>query len=295
MSTRRALAGTGSGDRLPPAQAVARCCDRIANAGRVLSLTMVRISCRRRRSRGVHALGVLALLVALGAVEPATGGIDATDQLTGSRVAAAPTGRGGVGLQAGNADSHIVIKSDDARNEMVITDQAGVRVNRGYPGYGEFCNQISETKVRCQLFEPGGIRAALGPGDDSIEIDSTHLAPVVIAGYRGDDTITVSNPADATTSRLQGNGGADVLMAGASDAHLSGGGGADIIKGSGGDDLLRGKRGADTFIGGAGNDRLEAENFDEDRSIRCGSGNDAAEIDRDIDPIPRQCERVSRR
>ena len=218
----------------------------------------------------------------------------AREQLRGSRVAAAPNGRGGVGLQGGVADSEIVIRSDDARGEMVITDRAGVAIYRGYPGYGEYCNQISDTRVRCQLFEPGGIRAALGEGDDAIEAHSTHQAPIVIAGYSGSDTIAVSNPADATTSRLQGNSGADTIVAGPSDDHLRGGGGADILRGNAGEDLLSGKHGPDAFIGGSGDDRIKADDGDVDRAVRCGSGIDTAEIDRGLDPTPIRCERVIR-
>jgi Ca2+-binding RTX toxin-like protein len=118
---------------------------------------------------------------------------------------------------------------------------------------------------------------------------------VAVAGYSGDDTIIVSNPAGATGSRLRGSSGDDVILAGPSDDLLNGGPGADVIKGSAGDDLLDGKAGLDSFSGGKGDDEVEADHDDRDRSIRCGPGNDAATVDRDLDPPPSQCQHIRRR
>lgn len=248
---------------------------------------------RRKTRLQVCGLALLALVAMLAAAASASGGGSGKDLLRGSRVLPEPYGRGGVSLQAGTADSDITIETNDARGEIVITDQAGITIRRGYPGYGRYCNQVSTTAVRCELFEPGGIRAGLGDGNDRIEIRSTHHAPVVVTGLRGDDTILVTNPADATSSRLQGNGGDDVIVAGPSDDNLTGGPGADTLRGAAGNDQLNGKPGADVFSGGAGDDELKADHHDRDRSIRCGPGSDEAEIDRALDPLPSACEHIS--
>lgn len=224
--------------------------------------------------------------------------IDPSGELSfgGSRVYAPSGGRGGITLDAGELDSSIVIRSDDAAGEYVITDRAGVKVDARFPDYVQFCRQISHIKVRCELIEPGGVRVGLGNGDDTIEVDSTHHAPIVVAGdysEAGDDVIRISNPADAAASRIQGYGGDDIIETGPSRDVLRGGPGDDLLRGNGGDDHLFGKRGSDVFRGGTGNDRLRADRRDKDHSIRCGGGDDSVVIDGRLDPAPVDCETVT--
>lgn len=217
----------------------------------------------------------------------------------GTRVYASPFGRGGITFQAGDAENSIVIETDDSRAEILIIDEAGARVDPRFPDYEPLCNQVGPKRVRCALYQPGGIRGALGDGDDSVMIDSTGHAPVVIGGYAGDDTITVENPSEAAGSRLQGYLGADVIVAGASDDFIFGGPGPDLLAGSAGDDRIRGAGrrprddvNADGLRGGPGDDRLHARNGDEDLYVRCGSGEDVAYIDQNLDPPPVGCEEV---
>jgi Ca2+-binding RTX toxin-like protein len=252
---------------------------------------MFRRTAAARWTPAAIGLGALIALICMPPAAPFAGA-KAEGQLEGSRVYAFPYGRGGVTLQAGDADSEIAIRSDDSKGEMVITDQAGVRIDGRFPEYASLCNQVSDTRVRCSLFDPGGVRVGLGEGNDSIEVESTHHAPVVVAGYGGDDSIVISTPPDATSSRIQGNGGADLIVGGPSNDRLRGGSGPDILAGAAGDDLLSGKGGNDRFGAGAGDDRIKARHNDADHSIECGSGDDSAEIDRHVDPRPVRCERV---
>ena len=236
------------------------------------------------------AMSATALIAVIATASPASG---RSGDFEGTRVHASPFGRGGVTLDAGDANNAIAVRTDDVKNEIVITDKSGVKIDPRYPQYASLCNQVSANRVRCSLYEPGGIRAVLGEGDDSIEVDSTRRAPVVVTGYGGNDSIFISTPTDATSSRLQGNGGSDLIVGGASGDRLRGGAGHDVVKGLAGDDLLAGKGGADVLRGGAGNDRLKATHDDADRSLRCGPGEDSAKVDRKLDPKPLQCERIN--
>jgi hypothetical protein len=129
-----------------------------------------------------RTLGIAVLALTAALVSGAADGSHATKNFEGSRVYAVSVGRGGINLNAGNLDNAIVIRSDDSKGEYVVTDEAGVKIDGRFPQWASLCNQVSRTRVRCSLYEPGGIRASLGSGKDSIEVHSTHHAPVVIAG-----------------------------------------------------------------------------------------------------------------
>jgi Ca2+-binding RTX toxin-like protein len=236
----------------------------------------------------------VVVVAAVTAVQPATSSRREGERgFGGSRVYAFPEGRGGITLDAGDLDSAITIASDDVRKQFVITDEAGIKVDGRFPQWESLCQQISQMKVRCALHEPGGIRVDLGDGDDSLRVDSTHNAPVVVGGDfsgPGDDVIRISNPPDAAASRIQGYGGDDVIVAGPSSDFLKGGPGDDLLRGEAGNDYLAGKRGADAHIAGPGDDRIEADRGDEDLDIRCGSGKDSATFDLRLDPMPERCE-----
>lgn len=208
----------------------------------------------------------------------------------GSRVRAiAADGRGGITLEAGKRDSAIVVKARRATGTAVITDDAGIRIDARFPRLASRCDQITKTKVRCAFLPPGGILARLGPGDDSIDIDTGAFAPVKVFGDIGSDLIHVSNPSNASSSRIKGNGGADKIVAGPSAGYLYGGPGNDLVRGRFGMDLISGDSGADALSGGGGSDQLEARDGERDRSIDCGPRGDHAEFDMGLDPTPVRC------
>ena len=144
----------------------------------------------------------------------------------------------------------------------------------------------------------GGVRVALGNGDDYLRVESPFKAPIVVSGDHGelgqpgDDVVEIWNPSDAATSRIQGNPGNDTLVAGPSDDRLFGGPGDDLVRGRLGDDLVDGMGGGDRLMGGDGADLINAERNDEDRSIDCGRGQDSARIDLHLDPPAVRCEDV---
>ena len=216
----------------------------------------------------------------------------------GSRVYAFPLGNGGINVNALQSDSTIAIRSDELRNEFVITDLAGARIDQRYPEYAPLCREVSETRVRCAVQEPGGIRVALGNGNDYLRVEAPFNAPIVVIGDHGelgqpgDDVVEISNPPDAPTSRIQGNPGNDILLAGPSDDRLFGGPGDDVVRGRLGNDLVDGMGGGDRLMGGGDDDSIDAEKNDEDRSIDCGSGQDSAMTDLRLDPPPVRCEDV---
>ena len=202
---------------------------------------------------------------------------------------------GGIVLDAGDLDNSILVRIDDARGEFVITDKAGAKVDRRQPQYASRCNEISETRVRCPVYEPGGVNAGLGGGRDTLEVDTTRQGPIAVYGHPGDDRIQVSNQRDADVAEIYGGAGDDLILGGPAFDAQYGGPGDDVLRGRGGDDRLWGERGADTVSGGPNSDWLRVADSDQDRSIRCGSGDDRATVDRQRDPRPAACEMLDRR
>jgi Ca2+-binding RTX toxin-like protein len=78
---------------------------------------------------------------------------------------------------------------------------------------------------------------------------------IVVFGYAGDDTITVS-PRVRATVWLDGGAGNDMLTAGGGPALLMGSDGNDTLNGGGASDLLIGGMGADSLSGSFANDLL---------------------------------------
>lgn len=172
-----------------------------------------------------------------------------------------------------------------------MTDKAGVKIDMRPPAdeLADHCHQESRTRMRCSLFEPGGIRVGLGGGDDTIRIESSRAAPVVVEGESGNDGVRVTSTS-VREARLQGGPGDDLLYAPHTDDFLHGGRGADQLYGNGGSDELTANEGSDRLWGGSGDDRLNAESNDRDRVLDCGAGSDLFRRDLGIDPAPRRCE-----
>jgi len=97
---------------------------------------------------------------------------------------------------------------------------------------------------------------------------------VRIAGGHLADNIRIDQATTpfAIPTRIEGRGGADVIVGGDEDDVIVGGWGADSISAGGGNDLVLGGHGNDTLIGGEGNDSLWGGGGSD--SIDGGNGDD---------------------
>src|SRR3954447_13295221 len=84
------------------------------------------------------------------------------------------------------------------------------------------------------------------------------ITKVRINGGHQNDTISIDQTASpfAIPTRIEGRGGADVVVGGDEADVIVGGEGADNLSGGGGNDLILGRHGNDTLVGGEGNDTL---------------------------------------
>lgn len=130
------------------------------------------------------------------------------------------------------------------------------------------CEETSPTTFVCRRYSPTVI-VMLGRGADELTLKSRFVGGNIGAG-NGADTV-IGSPG---RNKIEGNGQ------------------NDEIRGGAGPDLLEGDHGSDVIVGGPGDDRLNAQDNHRDQVIDCGSGEDAARIDRRLDPEPRHCERV---
>lgn len=168
-----------------------------------------------------------------------------------------------------DADNVGSVDIDFETSEYLVVDQTGLTA-------GENCRSTSRTTARCSRFDPEqGIDRFVAPlnrGDDRFKILMTSRGGRVL-GEQGDDRITGS----------------------AANSVLAGDLGRDLLRGLGGSDVLVGGPGHDRLYGGPDDDRIHADNDDRDRMIACGPGHDTALIDGDLDPKPKNCERIRRR
>ncbi|MBN3938380.1 calcium-binding protein [Nostoc sp. NMS9] len=79
-----------------------------------------------------------------------------------------------------------------------------------------------------------------------------NIEKVSFKGSNGVDNFTFNN----TTDTLYGNGGNDILDAGAFDDYLDGGSGSDSLYGGDGNDILNGRKDNDYLVGGSGADKF---------------------------------------
>lgn len=98
-----------------------------------------------------------------------------------------------------------------------------------------------------------------------------------IAGQGGNDVICAGAGAD----RISGGTGNDRIFAGGGNDWLTGGDGNDVVWGEGGDDTIYGRGGDDLLFGGAGDDTIDGNRGDDvlrghagDDKLSGGSGND---------------------
>src|SRR5439155_5484393 len=77
-----------------------------------------------------------------------------------------------------------------------------------------------------------------------------------LAGFGGNDQLSVGGNPDYGPSNLDGGDGNDTLTAGGRDDALGGGNGNDLLDGGDGNDALDGGSGNDTLSGGGGGDNL---------------------------------------
>jgi RTX calcium-binding nonapeptide repeat (4 copies) len=165
-----------------------------------------------------------------------------------------------------DADNLASVSIDEASNEYLVVDQAGLTA-------GQNCLNTSPTTARCSRFNTpqssDSLVASLDDGDDRFRILAASRSGRVLGGH-GDDRISGS----AANSALVGDAGEDRLHAFA------------------GKDILVGGPGHDQLYGGADDDRIHADHDDRDRKINCGPGRDKVFIDRELDPRPKNCEQV---
>ncbi|MFT7433294.1 MAG: Ca2+-binding RTX toxin-like protein [Alphaproteobacteria bacterium] len=108
-------------------------------------------------------------------------------------------------------------------------------------------------------------------GDDDINLAGDKgLTTFTVKSGKGDDTVTMTNDAYASSTVRLGKGddifiggaGADTVKGGKGNDSIAGGGGDDKLYGGKGDDTLVGHTGIDTIRGGRGNDTIEFDGLD---------------------------------
>ena len=166
----------------------------------------------------------------------------------------------------GPAENVATVDIDAATNEYLISDKAGLIADTN-------CRSTSRTTARCTRFN------VEGTNDDRLTVNLD----------RGDDSFKMLA---ARSARVEGGRGADRITGSVANSRLYGDRGRDQLRGLGGEDALIADAGRDRLYGGPNDDSLRADNDDRDRTIACGPGRDKATIDRNLDPKPKNCERV---
>jgi Ca2+-binding RTX toxin-like protein len=192
-----------------------------------------------------------------------------------------PDGDGVVQLVSGPANGTLQIV-DAATGEFVYTPNPnfiGTDTFTYRLSDGEFTsNEATVTIAVAQFVEQDGNLYVAGTnGSDRIIVQSHSgggvgirmnnalygpfdAGHVVVFGYRGNDTITVSGRVPVSVTFFGGEGN-DYLAGGNEDDTLDGGAGNDRILGANGDDLLYGGPGSDRFSGGNGNDTAFGDSY----------------------------------
>ncbi|MEH3053957.1 MAG: hypothetical protein PGN13_08115 [Patulibacter minatonensis] len=162
---------------------------------------------------------------------------------------------------------------------LTITDTTGVNqaliVSTNSPGYYNLKDGLS-----ANAFVAGtgvAIAGTYSQNDVIISTGSATITRVLVRGADGADGVNAAGVTNVPVS-LFGDGGNDILTAGA---------GADIVNGGDGDDVVRGGAGNDLLTGGFGSDSVYGQNGDDQIFDRDGyadtvdGGNDYDEFTRD--------------
>jgi hypothetical protein len=207
-------------------------------------------------------IAMTALAASLCAAAPAAG---ATLTLEGSTY---------VFTAAPGETNYLHVRGDDDRpNEVFISDQNPLDIS------GTDCSREAwdgPEDARCQ--PRGGIRIALGDGDDKLYPSDPLPAGWALSADGGDGNDEVSAPTRGFPytflggngdDTMKGGAGADVLDGGEGRDTIDGGEGPDQLRGGGGDDTLHpgdwSSTAADVIDGGPGQDKLDGAWTQRDR------------------------------
>ena len=112
--------------------------------------------------------------------------------------------------------------------------------------------------------------------------------PDAVAGSQIDYSQTSFDGPLTDSTSIYGEQGSDALLGGRNMDYLDGGPGPDMLLGAAGADQLFGGPGLDDFIAGPGRDIVDAIDGVGGEDIRCGRGEDRAEMD--LKDLDRDCE-----
>jgi Ca2+-binding RTX toxin-like protein len=113
------------------------------------------------------------------------------------------------------------------------------------------------------------------------------VSPDTDVRLRGAERTAMSNENDWTDA-VDGQGGAGTGSAFSLPMNINAYGGNDRLFGGSGDDEITGGAGADNLRSFKGDDEIKAMDGNADGAIRCGPGNDTAEVDL-VDPPAKSC------
>jgi Ca2+-binding RTX toxin-like protein len=203
------------------------------------------------------------------------------DTITGDSLANTLSGRqGNDTLSAGDGNDTLVGGLD----QDTLNGGIGNDILNGNGGQdtlnGETGNDTLTGGADADALEGGDgtdlVKYSTSPGPDGVTV--TVNAPIGNTGgdAEGDSLATVENlTGSAFDDFLFGDGGPNVLSAGAGNDSLVGSDGNDRLVGAIGDDIIQGNEGNDILVGGAGVDDLDGQ--DGDDTIQPGPGLDNAD------------------
>jgi hypothetical protein len=194
--------------------------------------------------------------------------------LLGVPVASAPAAEvsvlnGELSIRDVAGESNVIDVVPSGANAYFVLDQAAAIA----PGAG--CTAAAPILVNCGFVT--SVRVVAGAGDDLIGLNEVTV-PVVVDGEGGDDLLE----AGAGAAVIDGGAGIDSVLGGSAEDRLSGGPGDDLLAGGASDDTLAGNSGddiigdaaggEDTLKGGGGDDLMRGGTGDD--TLNGGAGDD---------------------
>ena len=150
----------------------------------------------------------------------------------------------------------------------------------GTPGSGSATLDLSNSdwNARVTNFEHASV--ALATGSQIVDTGVTDLFPAFLGGQNGNGSANVLI-AGQSAQTLNGNSGNDFLVANGVGDTLNGGSGNDVLLGGTGNDFLRGGSGNDILFGGRGTDTFAFTegNFGQDHVLDFQVGEDVITFD----------------